>query len=67
MAKWRDEKKRYKRYKVRKEQLPARCHEAIDAVQLTEDFLKSYPASPWAANEQQRLAHNIHHAARAEV
>ncbi len=112
MAKWRDEKKRYKRYKARKEQLPASYHEAIDAVEryalrfgpatgqtvvtmledlveifelganggtpvreivgddpvhFTEDFLKNYPANPWAAKEQQRLAHTINHAARAEV
>ena len=33
MAKWRDEKKRYKRYKARKEQLPTSYHEAIDAVE----------------------------------
>ncbi len=33
MAKWRDEKKRYKRYKARKEELPASHHEAIDAVE----------------------------------
>jgi DNA-binding ferritin-like protein (Dps family) len=33
MSRWRDEKKRYKRYKVRKEQLPASYHEAIDAVE----------------------------------
>ena len=112
MAKWRDEKKRYKQYKARKEQLPASYHEAIDAVEryalrfgpttgetvvrmledlveifeqgtrdgtpvreilgddpvwFTEDFLRSYPASPWTAKEQQRLAHTINHAARAEV
>jgi DNA-binding ferritin-like protein (Dps family) len=112
MAKWREEKKRYKQYKARKEQLPASCHEAIDAVeryalrfgpsagetvvrmledlveifehgtrngtpvreivgddpvQFTDDFLKSYPAGPWAAREQQRLAHTINHVTRAEV
>ena len=33
MAKWRDEKKRYKQYKARKEQLPAGHREAIDAVE----------------------------------
>lgn len=33
MSKWRDEKKRYKRYKARKEQLPASYLEAIDAVE----------------------------------
>ena len=33
MSKWRDEKKRYKRYKARKEQLPASYHEAVDAVE----------------------------------
>ncbi|MDN5853706.1 MAG: DUF1048 domain-containing protein [Actinomycetia bacterium] len=112
MARWREEKKRYKRYKARKQQLPASYHEAIDAVeryalrfgpatgqtvmamledlveifeqgarastpvreivgddpvQFTEDFLKRYPTIPWAAKEQQRLAHTISHAARAEA
>src|SRR3954452_18262229 len=33
MAKWREEKKRYKQYKARKEQLPASYVEAIDAVE----------------------------------
>lgn len=33
MAKWRDEKKRYRQYKARKQQLPASYHEAIDAVE----------------------------------
>ena len=33
MATWRDEKKRYKQYKVRKEQLPASYVVAIDAVE----------------------------------
>jgi DNA-binding ferritin-like protein (Dps family) len=33
MAKWRHEKRRYKQYKVRKEQLPASYREAIDAVE----------------------------------
>jgi DNA-binding ferritin-like protein (Dps family) len=33
MAKWRDEKRRYRQYKARKEQLPASHHEAIDAVE----------------------------------
>jgi DNA-binding ferritin-like protein (Dps family) len=109
MAKWRDEKKRYKQYEARKEQLPAGHQEAIDAVEryalrfgpatgetvvtmledlaeifeqgakdgapvreivgddpvrFTEDFLKNYPATPWAGQEQQRLARTIHHAER---
>ena len=112
MAKWRDEKKRYKQYKVRKEQLPASYLEAIDAVEryairfgpatgeavltmledladtfeqgvrdgtpvrdivgddpvrFTEGFLQNYPASPWADQEQQRLSHAVHHAARSEA
>jgi DNA-binding ferritin-like protein (Dps family) len=112
MAKWRDDKKRYKQYKARKEQLPTSYHEAIDAVErytlrfgpatgetvvtmledlieifeqgmkegtavreivgddpvrFTEDFLKNYPANQWAVREQQRLAHTINHAARAEA
>ena len=33
MAKWREEKRRYRQYKARKEQLPASHHEAIDAVE----------------------------------
>ena len=33
MAKWRDEKKRFKQYKGRKQQLPTSYHEAIDAVE----------------------------------
>lgn len=33
MKKWRDEKKRFKQYKARKEQLPASYREAIDAVE----------------------------------
>ena len=33
MSKWRDEKKRYKQYKARKEQLPANSLAAIDAVE----------------------------------
>jgi DNA-binding ferritin-like protein (Dps family) len=33
MATWRDEKKRYKQYKARKEQLPAGYREAIDSVE----------------------------------
>src|SRR5215217_6094819 len=32
-VKWRDERKRYKRYRARKEQLPASYREAIDAVE----------------------------------
>jgi DNA-binding ferritin-like protein (Dps family) len=112
MSKWRDEKKRYKQYKARKEQLSASYREAIDAVeryalrfgpatgetvvtmledlveifergtqndtpvreivgddpvQFTADFLENYPANPWAAKEQQRLAHTIDNAARTEV
>ena len=31
--KWRDERKRYKQYRARKEQLPASYREAIDAVE----------------------------------
>jgi DNA-binding ferritin-like protein (Dps family) len=112
MSKWRDEKKRYKQYKARKEQLSTSYREAIDAVeryalrfgpatgdtvvtmledlveifeqgtqegtpvreivgddpvQFTQDFLKNYPASPWATKEQQRLAQSMNHAARTEV
>ena len=33
MATWRDEKKRYEQYRVRKEQLPASYLDAIDAVE----------------------------------
>src|SRR4051812_46123115 len=33
MAKWRNEKRRYRQYKARKEQLPASYLEAIDAVE----------------------------------
>jgi DNA-binding ferritin-like protein (Dps family) len=33
MSKWRDEKKRYKQYKARKEELPASSLVAIDAVE----------------------------------
>ena len=111
MAKWRDEKRRYKQYRARKQQLPASYLEAIDAVEryalrfgpttgetvvtmledlagifeqgakdgapvreilgadpvrFTEDFLTGYPANPWAHKEQQRLAHTIDDAARAE-
>ena len=33
MAKWCDEKARYKQYKARKEQLPASYHEALGAVE----------------------------------
>ncbi len=33
MAKWRDEKRRYRQYKARKAQLPASHREAIDAVE----------------------------------
>jgi DNA-binding ferritin-like protein (Dps family) len=110
MTKWRDEKKRYKQYKARKQQLPASHHDAIDAVErcalrfgpatgdtivtmledligivehgmkegapvreivgddpvrFADDFLKNYPANPWAAKEQQRLADTINHAARS--
>ena len=110
--KWRDERKRYKQYKARKEQLPASYLEAIDAVEryalrfgpttgetvvtmledlagiaeqgakdgaparqivgddpvrFTEDFLEKYPANPWAHKEQQRLAHTINDAERAEA
>lgn len=109
MTKWRDEKKRYRQYKARKEQLPASYHEAVDAVEryalrfgpatggavvtmledlieiveqgmnegapvreiigddpvhFADEFLKNYPANPWAAKEQQRLAHAIDHAAK---
>jgi DNA-binding ferritin-like protein (Dps family) len=112
MSKWRDEKKRYRQYKARKEQLSASYREGIDAVeryalrfgpatgdtvvtmledlveifeqgaqegtpvrqivgddpvQFTQDFLKKYPANPWAAKEQQRLAQSMNHAARTEV
>ena len=112
MTKWREEKKRYKQYKARKQQLPGSYHEAIDAVEryalrfgpatgdtvvtmledlietfeqglkegapvreivgddpvaFTDELLKSYPASPWAAKEQQRLDHTINHATRTEA
>jgi DNA-binding ferritin-like protein (Dps family) len=33
MAKWRDEKQRYKRYKARKAELPASYQAAVDAVE----------------------------------
>jgi DNA-binding ferritin-like protein (Dps family) len=61
MSKWRDEKKQ-----GTKDGTPVREIVGDDAVQLTEDFLKNHPANNWAAKEQQRLAHTINHAARAE-
>jgi DNA-binding ferritin-like protein (Dps family) len=33
MTKWRDEKTRYKQYRARKKQLPARYQDAVDAVE----------------------------------
>ena len=46
-----------------KDGTPVREIVGDDAVQFAETFLENYPANPWAAKEQQRLAHAINHAA----
>src|SRR4051794_25603018 len=50
-----------------KDGAPVREIVGDDPVRFTENFLEKYPASPWTHKEQQRLAHTIDAAERAEA
>ena len=48
-----------------REGAPVRDIVGDDPVRFADDLLRKYPANPWAAKEQQRLAHTVNHAARS--
>jgi DNA-binding ferritin-like protein (Dps family) len=58
-----DQKRRYRRYKNRKKQLPANYRKALDAV---ERFIQNYQQNLWINRERERLIHTFESITREE-